>query len=262
MNKKHEPTLYQQLVFDFDQVIPEHPSESISEQNPAALLFDTEGRRGTVERSAFSVFLSEYMPDFGFFSRCFSNMEEAEDQLYMGYGRYPERAQQIDRLFPAMYMSSVLKSGGYNLYVAHLIQLVNRVGEGCDTVSVATDAEVLAAIHGISLITPTKKFVGQGYWHLFQKLFPRKSRQLKGEIDPIFPMPTTAYERDQVFDFIEGLRKKLFIKSRTLSDTERRTYEYSWNLKRFYFNNRRHAPKGFFQSDEAAHFLKMKEVAA
>ena len=205
MNKKHEPTLYQQLVFDFDQVIPEHPSQASSEQNPAGLLLSTVGKEGRFASSAFTSFLAQYMPNFGFLERCFSNMEEAEDQIYMGFGRYPHRAQQIDRLFPAMYMTNVLQTGGYNLYVAHLIQLVNRVGEGCDTVSIATDAEVLAAIHGISLITPTKKFVGQGYWHLFQKLFPRKSRQLKEEIGPIFPMPTTVYERDQVFDFLEGL---------------------------------------------------------
>lgn len=259
--KKTKPGLFQQLAFEFPEAVVHGPAENVTLLNPANRVFESVATRGQYSESRFTSFLRKYVPELSFLLDCFDNMEEAEDQLYMGYGRYPDRAQVIDRVFPALYSTQVIRTAGYNTYLAHIRELINRVGEGNEDLTTATDAEVIAAIHGISLITPTKPFVGRGYWYLFQRIFPRQAKVLAGDME-IFEMPKWDYDKEQVFDFIGGLRKKLTVKDRALSDSERRTYQYSLNLQKFYFNNRELAPAGFFRSEEAEHYQKVMEVAA
>ena len=249
-----ENSIYTQLTLDFPNAVETVDSQNIIQLRPAEAVFKSVEKRGREAESRFTAFFSKYLPHADRLLRSFDNMEEAEDQIYAGFGRYPEQAQLIDRVLPALYSTNVLATTGYDLYVAHIKCLIDRVGQGDTDVSVATDAEVIAAIHGISLITPTKKFVGQGYWLLFQRLFPGKARELGDDMD-IFAMPKWEYEREQVFDFVEGIRRKLRIQGRKISSLERRTYQYSRTLKRFYFANPQYAPAGFFQSEEALHYL-------
>ncbi len=259
--KENGLDVYKQLALDFGPVVaPQEGCKDIPIPAARAAL-DSQKKKGVHAQSRFTAFFSEYMPNGSRLLRCFDNMEEAENQIYNGFCRWPDEAEVIDRVFPALYSTEILGTTGYNLYVAHMIELIDRVGSGNHDLETATDGEVIAAIHGISLITPTRKFVGQGYWHLFQKIFPGKARELYEDMQ-IFAMPEHDYEREQVIDFIELLRKKLRVKGRALSSVEHRTYSCSMTLKRFFFTKREYAPAGFFESKEATLFLKYKEVAA
>lgn len=245
---KEQESVYGQLALDFGAAIaPDDPGRGDCKIIPisaARTALQAVKKQGARRQSEFSAFFKDHIPFAGRLLRCFDNMEEAEKQIYQGFVRYPDKAFVIDRIFPALYTTEVLSTIGHDLYVAHMRALVNRVGEGHEDLTIATDAEVIAAIHGITLITPTKKFVGQAYWHLFQKMMPRQAAGLAGDM-AIFEIPAYEHDREQVFDFIEGIRKKLRIQDRKLSDLNRRAYRYSLSLRRFYTEYPQHAPVGF-----------------
>lgn len=236
-----------QLAFDFEQTIT--PQDEKEECTIVPIIRAREIRVGKQRKalmhSEFGRFFLETFPQCGWILRSFDDMETAEDEIYAGMKRYPDRAPVIDRVFPALWSTEVLGTTGYTLYLCHIRELINRVGEGDEDVTVATDAEVIAGIHGVTLLSPTKRFVGQAYWHLFQQLLPLPARTLKDDMDPFFALPTTEYEREQVFDFIENIRKRIRSKLRKLSDTKRRSYGMSLTLKRFYTEHPEHRPHGF-----------------
>lgn len=264
MKKQEQESVYGQLALDFGAAIAaDEPGEGDCKIIPisaARTVHDAVNRRGDDARSKFTAFFKD---SGGFWRSVFDsldNLEVAEKEIYEGMRRYPNRAHVVDRVFGALCATRVLRSIGHIVYEAHIRELINRAGEGDEDLTVATDAEVIAGIHGVTLITPTKRFVGQGYWHLFQKMLPRQAATLRNDMEPMFSMPTTEYEKEQVFDFIAEIRKKLNVPSRALSTDKRRVYDMSLTLRRFYRKNRRYAPPGFADNDQE--FKSVHEVAA
>ena len=251
---KEQETVYGQLALDFGTTIaPDEQPEGECRIIPisvAQVQREAVARHGQEMRSKFTAFFKE---DAGFWRAVFDsldNTEVAEEEIAAGMNRYPHRAEEIDRVFGALCSTSVLRSIGHAVYLQHIRELINRVGEGDQNLTVATDAEVIAGIYGITLITPTKRFVGQAYWHLFQKVLPSKVSLIRADMEMMFSMPTTDYEKEQVFDFIAGIRKKLIVPDRKASTDERRVYDMSRTLRLWYRKNRKYAPAGFALNDE------------
>ena len=246
MDEEQKP-IHIQLAFDFEQrITPQDETEDCSIVPITRAREIRVGRqRKALMNSEFGRFFLDTFPKCGWILRSFDDMETAEFEIYAGMQRYPHRAPVIDRVFPALWSTEVLGTTGYTLYVCHIRELINRVGEGNEDLTVATDAEVIAGIHGVTLLSPTKRFVGQAYWYLFQKLLPLPAETLREDMDPFFALPTTEYEREQVFDFIEQVRKRVGSKLRQLSDVKRRSYGMSLTLRRFYTDHPKHRPPGF-----------------
>lgn len=250
---KQERTVYGQLALDFGSAIAPDEQEGgeceIIPISVAQVQREAVKRRGQEARSKFTAFFKE---DAGFWETVFSSLdriEVADEEISLGMNRYPHRAKEIDRVFGALCSTEVLRTIGHAVFLQHIRELINRVGEGNENLKITTDAEVIAGIYGITLITPTKRFVGQAYWHLFQKVIPSKVPMIRDDMEPMFAMPTTEYEQDQVFDFIGGIRKKLEDPTRKLSGNDRRAYDMSTTLRKWYRQNRLHAPVGFGRND-------------
>ena len=135
----------------------------------------------------------------------FHRMQLAEGVIEDMKRLNPRHADRIHNAFSILYGTPVLEEAPERLYIAHCQELIHRIVEEEDT-RTATMAELIAAIRGVSLITPLKRHVIYLYWELFQLLFPGEASSLFGNDDPIL---ADEWDRRQAEELRAGLSVQL-----------------------------------------------------
>lgn len=142
----------------------------------------------------------------------FHRMQLAEEVIEEMKRLNPRHRDLIHNTFGLLYGTAVLEEAPERLYIAHCQELIHRVIEEGDT-RVATISELIAAIRGVSLITPLKRHAVYLYWELFQILFPDEASGVFGGNDPVM---ADEWDKRQAGDLRTGLLAKLADPNRTL----------------------------------------------
>lgn len=142
----------------------------------------------------------------------FRRMELAEGVIERMKRLNPTQCDLIHNAFGLLHGTPVLEEAPERLYVAHCQEIVHRLTEKVDT-RLATMSELIAAISGVSLITPLKRHAIYLYWDLFQLVFPDEAPWLFGDNDPV---AADEWDKRLADDLRAGLGAKLTDASRIL----------------------------------------------
>ncbi len=156
-------------------------------------------------------------PSGGRIRDLFHRMKLAEDVIEQLKRLNPHKAELIHMSFCLMCATPVLEEAPERLYIAHCQELAHRVAEGEDT-RAATMSELIAAIHGVSLITPVKRYVIYLYWELFQLVFPEEASTLFKDKDQA-PIVADEWDKQQAAELRAGLSRELTIPNRVLKSS-------------------------------------------
>jgi len=101
----------------------------------------------------------------------FCYMDVAEEEIARAMSKYPDRAEQINKIFIALQPSEVLMNKSQHVYRAHVRELCERAGQG-KSLSPGTDAEIISALAEIGLLAPLNRSTVGMIFRLFRRLFP------------------------------------------------------------------------------------------
>jgi hypothetical protein len=197
-----DDTIFRQLAFDFGPAIRDGPTPGeilgIPEAffAPGQTLYKLLGPLGSFVRSIFE------------------RIEIAEGVIDEKKTARPLQADRIDRSFSLLCGTEVLEEAPHRLYRKHCEELIDRVVAGADT-RPPTKAELIAAISGITFITPVKRHVTCLYWRIFTELFPADAQRIEdGDLSDT--MIFSSYEQREADELMLGLSRRLTTADRIL----------------------------------------------
>jgi hypothetical protein len=137
----------------------------------------------------------------------------AEDEIGRAQHRTPGKAGQLYHSFRLLRPEHTLMSTEF-VYRSHCREILARVAAGQDT-RAATDAEIVCALHDVSLVVPPGHSTTGLYFRLWERAFPET---------PVTPPAGLASYEDICGQEMDGheryLRTQLTVKDRTLDGTQ------------------------------------------
>ena len=132
----------------------------------------------------------------------FAAMDVAEQEIEAAKGRYPRLADRINQSFRYLSPTAVLEKTSLDVYRHHAREILERVAGG-QKLAPGTDAELLAAMSGISQAAPPSRELTLLYMKLFRELYPDQAAEFFEGITP------DLYEEERMAELESELRRKL-----------------------------------------------------